>query len=387
MPRSGVLRVITRLNIGGPARQALLLTRALQPEYPTVLAAGTTSAVEGELSDPEVAVRHVPLVRPIRPPTDGRALVAVRRLLIETRPAVVHSHMSKAGTVARLAALSVTPRPKIVHTFHGHVLDGYFSSPVQALCVSVERKLARHADALIAVSPQIRDALLSLGIGRAGQFHVMPAAIELTSFLSVTGPSGLLRSRLGLGPEVPLIGVLGRLVPIKDNSVLLESMTHLPGVHLAVMGDGEERSSLERRARQLGVAGRVHFTGWWPDVAAAISDLDAVALSSRNEGTPVALIEAAATGVPAVATAVGGVPHVVRDGVTGYLVEPGQPVQLAERLHRLLVDTGARARMGKAAREHVRYQFGHDRLVQGTGSLYDDLLRAPSAARVDVRLD
>ncbi|MFN2526114.1 MAG: glycosyltransferase, partial [Actinomycetota bacterium] len=301
-----VLRLITRLNIGGPARQALLLTRNLGPEYETVLAAGTAPPAEGELTDPDIPITRVPLVRAPHPVNDLRAFRAVRGLIRTFKPEIVHSHMAKAGTIGRLASGRADGRPRTVHTFHGHVLQGYFSSPVQRALVAVERRLARRTDALIAVSPEVRDGLLDLGIGAPERFHVIPLGLDLAPFGGIEGRSMRLRGRIGLDAETPLVGVLGRLAPIKDHAMLLEALTHVDGVHLAVMGDGELRPSLEARARELGLGRRVHFTGWWTDVAAAIADVDAVVLSSRNEGTPVSLIEALAGGRPVVATDVGG---------------------------------------------------------------------------------
>lgn len=379
--RPRVVRLITRLNVGGPARQALLLTRDLAPTFDTMLAAGRPTLVEGEMTDEAVTVRRVPLVRPTDPVTDGRALVAVRNLLARAAPALLHTHMAKAGTIGRAAALSLTNRPRTVHTFHGHVLDGYFKPSTQRAFVEVERRLARHTDALIAVSPEIRDALLALGIGRSGQFHVISLGFDLSSFLAVERPAGTLRSRLGLAADVPLVGIVGRLVPIKDVSTMLAAMVHLPGVHLAVVGDGELRPALEAEARLLGLAERTHFTGWWPDVPAALSDLDVVVLTSRNEGTPVSLIEAQSVGRPVVATDVGGVGFVVEDGVGGYLTSPGDPVTLAERVGLLLADPELAREMGAKGRESVRHRFGKETLLAEITDLYTDLLRSRRPAR------
>jgi glycosyltransferase involved in cell wall biosynthesis len=368
-----VVRLVTRLNIGGPARHALLLSRGLADEFPTLLAAGRPPPAEGEMSDPAVEVVRVPLVRPVRPAADARALAATRRLLARHRPRIVHTHMAKAGLVGRAAALSLRPRPLTVHTFHGHVLSGYFSGPVQRAFVILERQLARRTDVLVAVSEQVRDELLDLGIGRPAQYRVIPVGLDLSAHLAVDEPSGALRSRIGVRPDVPLVGVLGRLVPIKDHPTLFEAVARTPGVHLAVVGDGERRAELEGRARALGVADRVHFTGWWSDVPAVLADLDVVALSSRNEGTPVALVEALAAGRPVVATDVGGVRSVVRDGVTGILVPPGDPARLAAGLSTLAHDPELRARMGAAGRADVPARFGQERLLADVRSLYREL--------------
>jgi glycosyltransferase involved in cell wall biosynthesis len=385
LDRPRVMRLITRMNIGGPARHALLLTRGLEPHYQTILAAGKPAPTEGELTDPEVPVVRVPLVRPLQPAADAHAVATVRRLLAERRPALIHTHMAKAGAVGRLAAWSTRPRPRTVHTFHGHVLDGYFGPRARRAIIETERMLARRTDALVAVSPEIRDEVLAAGIGRASQFHVIPVGLDLEAFLAVDQPSGRLRARLGLSTTTPLVGVIGRLVPIKDHATLLNAMSRLPEAHLAVIGDGELRATLEQRARELRLARRVHFTGWWEDMPSAVADLDVVALPSRNEGTPVALIEASAAARPVVATDVGGVRTVVVPGTTGLLAAPGDSAQLADSLRQLLNDPAARRRMGEAGREHVWRRFGHDRLLREVGELYADLLGASSRSRVALR--
>ncbi len=371
-----VLRLITRLNVGGPTRQALLLSHRLAPTFTTVLGAGKCSYSEAELTDPRVKVREVPLVRAFRPRADLRAVMAIRRLMVETRPGLVHTHMAKAGATGRVAAGTLTPRPRTVHTFHGHVLSGYFSAPVQRVFIEVERHLARATDVLIAVSPEVRDALLDRGIGHARQFRVIPTGLDLDPFLSIRTPSGVLRKALHLPSRTPLVGVVGRLVPIKDVPTLLTAVAALPGSHLAVIGDGESRPSLERTAHALGLAGRVHFMGWRADIPAILSDLDVVALSSRNEGVPVALIEAAAAGRPLVATAVGGVRAVLKDRVNGYLIEPGHAEQMAAALRRLLSDGDLRSRFGQEGRRHVAQRFSQQRLLADMTDLYRELLPA-----------
>ena len=372
--RPAILRLITRLNVGGPARHALLLSRELAADYDTTLAAGTPTESEGEMTDPAVPIIRVPLVRPISPGHDPRALASVRHLLVTRRPVLVHTHMAKAGTVGRLAALTVRPRPKVVHTFHGHVLEGYFGSRSQRAFIEVERQLARRSDALVAVSPEIRDQLLDLGIGRPAQFTVISVGLDLAEFLAVDRPRGTLRARLGLSADVPLVGAVGRLVPIKDNETLLAAVQALAGVHVALVGDGELRGSLESRARELGMADRVHVTGWWDDLAGAYSDLDVVALTSRNEGTPLALIEAGAAGRPVVSTDVGGVRSVVADGVSGILAPPGDVAAVSRALARLLAEPDTRRRMGEAGRHRVQERFGHQRLLADIRALYGQVL-------------
>lgn len=380
-----MLRLITRMNIGGPARQAILLTKGLASEFPTILAAGRPGPSEGELVDPEVPMVRVPLVRPVRPATDLSCFLTVRRLIRESGPRLVHSHMAKAGAVGRLAAMSSFDRhsrPRLVHTFHGHVLQGYFSGPQQRAFLELERLLARRTDALIAVSPEVRDELLELRVGRPEQYRVIPLGFDLGPLLEVDGPAGpacgRLRAALGLSTDIPLAGTVGRLVPIKDHATLFSAVAKVPELHLAVLGDGELRSELESLAGGLGIAGRVHFTGWWLDVPSALADLDVVVLSSINEGTPVALIEALAAGRPVVATDVGGVRHVVQDAETGWLCRAGDADGLCLLLRRVLAEPQVAKLMAQEGRRRVVERFGSGRLLADHSALYRELLGGSS---------
>lgn len=368
-----VVRLITRLNIGGPARQALLLTKELSTTHATLLGAGFPASEEGELSDPDVAVHRLPLVRPVQPGTDLRAFRKTRGLLQRVHPKILHTHMAKAGTIGRLAARGSAIRT--VHTYHGHVLGGYFSRPVERAFLETEKRLARGTDVLVAISPEIRDELLDLGVGRPGQYEVIPLGFDLSRHLAVTGPSGALRMRLRLPASSPLIGTVARLVPIKDLGTLLRAICLLPDVHLAVLGDGEQRGFLEELARELRVEGRVHFLGWWKDIPTAMSDLDAVVLTSLNEGTPVSLIEALACQRPVVATDVGGVRFVVNDGRTGLVVPPRDPATVATAVRRLLDAPVLAAELAANGRASVEGRFDKRRLLSDVTTLYDGLAR------------
>lgn len=369
------MSLLTRLNVGGPAQQVLSLHEHFPPHLPAVLAAGQPPAHEGELTAPGIPVRRVPLVRPLRPATDAAALVSVAGLLATIRPGILHTHMAKAGAIGRSAATLLPPgsRPRLVHTFHGHVLQGYFDGAVQRTFIALERRLARRSDALVAVSPEIRDELLDLGIGSARKYEVIPLGIDLDRYARAR-TSGMLRQALGLGPEVPLAGVLGRLVPVKDHATLLRALALLPELHLAVLGDGELRGELMRLARDLGIADRTHFTGWWQAVPEALADLDVVVLSSRNEGTPMALIEAVAAGKPVVATDVGGVRSVVEDGVTGWLCAPGDPGGLARALGEVIRSPAEAMAQAARGRQRAMERFGIARMVADHVALYESLL-------------
>ncbi|MDA8296258.1 MAG: glycosyltransferase [Actinomycetota bacterium] len=276
--------------------------------------------------------------------------------------------------VGRLAALSVRPRPRIVHTYHGHVLQGYFGRAQQRTFLEIERALARVSDALIAVSPEIRDELVDLGVGRASQYHVIPVGLDLAPFVSAKATRHALRSRLCVGARTPVIAVVGRLVPIKDHETLFLALRELPGVHLAIIGDGELRTRLEGRAMALGIADRITFLGWITDLPDVVAEADVVVLASRNEGTPLAVIEAMAAGRPVVATDVGGIPHVVQHGESGLLCPPGHPGDLATAIRRLLDAPELGHQLASEGQRRVLQRFDVQRMVAVHQSLYGDLL-------------
>lgn len=374
-----MVRVITRLNVGGPARQAVLLTDVLRSfGYETELLWGAEEAEEGRIEIPHgVPNTHLPdLRRALHPAHDLKALRALARLLSARRPQVVHTHMAKAGALGRIAAWR-SKVPVVVHTFHGHVLEGYFSRPVSAAYVAAERSLALISHALIAVSPAVRDELLSLGIGRPSQWRVIPVGLDLGDLLEADGDRVAWRRALGLPEDGPVVGIVGRLVPVKDHATFLEAAARIrrerPDVTFVVAGDGELRASLEARARRE-LGDRCRFLGWVKDLRSLYGAIDVAVLTSRNEGTPVALIEAAAASTPVVATRVGGVADVVVDGRTGHLCPPGDPTAVATAVLGLLEDATKAHRMGAAARETVRDRFTIERLANDLADLYRELL-------------
>jgi len=378
-----VVRVITRLNVGGPARQAVLLTDVLRPlGYETELVWGVERAGEGRIEIPHgVPNTHLPdLRRAAAPARDLKALRAIARLLRARRPHVVHTHMAKAGALGRVAAWR-SKVPVVVHTFEGHVLEGYFSRPVSAGYLAAERSLARISHALVAVSPAVRDELLSLGIGRPSQWRVIPVGLDLGDLLTAKVDQATGRRAVGLPEDGPVVGIVGRLVPVKDHATFLEAAARIrrerPDVTFVVAGDGELRASLEERARRT-LGNRCRFLGWVKDLRSLYGAIDVAVLTSRNEGTPVALIEAAAASTPVVATRVGGVADVVVDGRTGHLCPPGDPTAVATAVLGLLGDPTKAHRMGAAARETVRERFTIERLANDLADLYRELLdRSP----------
>jgi glycosyltransferase involved in cell wall biosynthesis len=388
-PRVKILRVIARLNMGGPALHVAYLTEGLTKRgYDTTLVSG--SLARGEDSMAFVAdahgvqvVRIDELGREISPLRDLLATIRLAKLIRRERPQILHTHTAKAGTVGRVAALLAGSRkpPIIVHTFHGHVLRGYFG-PLRSLFFRLlERRLAAGTTALIAVSPQVRDDLVALGVAPRERFVVIRLGIELDERVAPElNGRGESRRYLGIPGDRFAVGWIGRMTAVKRTDDVLIAFKRLRdgGVDavLCMVGDGPDRLQLEQRAHELGVARNTVFLGYQEDVAPFYAAFDALVLPSGNEGTPVSVIEALAAELPVVATRVGGVPDVVRDGEDGFLVEAGATDDLADRLAQLAGDPALRARMGKQGRERVLPRYAVERLVEDIDELYRSLLSA-----------
>ena len=383
MNQTRILRVIARLNIGGPARHVILLSARIDPaRYSTLLLTGQEAPSEGNMNSLAKSVEVEPRVvaglgREISLWRDLLAWFRLYRLCLHYRPHIVHTHTAKAGVLGRLAARAARV-PVIVHTYHGHVFQGYFSPLKTRLFLAIERWLGRSTHRLIAVSEAVRQDLLRLGIGTPERLVVIPLGLNLDPFLRCEDLRGQLRTELGLQPDTLLVGIVARLVPIKAHEVFLKAAAKVcarfPQSRFLLVGDGERLAELQLLVERLGLRDRVLFLGWRQDLDRVLADLDLVVLTSRNEGSPVCLIEAMAAARPVVATRVGGVGDVVDDGITGSLVDADKPEDVADAIVELLGDEKRRRAMGEAARERVP-RFGIDRLVSDIDRLYGNLLR------------
>jgi glycosyltransferase involved in cell wall biosynthesis len=391
-PPVKILRVIARLNMGGPALHVAYLTAGLRKlGYDTTLVAGSLARGEDSMAfvaaglDVDV-VRIDELGREISPLRDLMATIRLARLIRRERPQILHTHTAKAGTVGRVAALLAGSRrpPIIVHTFHGHVLRGYFGPVRSRFFRLLERWLAANTTALVAVSPQVRDDLVSLGVAGRDRFVVIRLGIELDERVAAEqNGRGESRRYLGIPEDRFAVGWIGRMTAVKrtDDVLLAFKQLRSNGIDacLCMVGDGPDREHLEQRAQELGVIRDTLFLGYQEEVAPFYAAFDALVLPSGNEGTPVSAIEALAAGRPVVATRVGGVPDVVRDGEDGFLVEAGATDDLADRLTQLARDPDLRERMGKQGRERVVPRYAVDRLVGDVDRLYRELLSAAAA--------
>ncbi len=401
-----ILRIIARLNIGGPAIQAIALSRAFSKwPYESLLVCGRVGQHEGDMSyladEQGVQPQSLPqLGRELSPIEDLRCFMAIRKIIRRFRPHIIHTHTAKAGTLGRLAAQSLNlfrdrrDRMKVFHTFHGHVFHSYFGTSKAFIFIQIERLLARLTDRIIVISPSQRDDICErFKISDPKRVKIIPLGFDLSGFVNATVENGDFHGRKppSVKTGVLRVGVIGRLTPVKNHRMLLEAAKYLKEdgkggrFRFLVIGDGELREELARCAAKLDLQCSVVFTGWQKDMPAIYRDLDIVVLSSLNEGTPVSLIEAMAASKPVVATDVGGVPDLLgairsaeppgcRLAQRGILVPSGNAELLARALAFLAENDALRQQMGERGREHVLKRYSLERLVKDIETLYHEAL-------------
>lgn len=385
--RIRIVRIISRLNIGGPAIHVALLTALMNDEtFESTLITGSIGDEEGDMT--YYAAQHgvTPVMvealgRELHPLRDIRTLWELTRLLRKLKPDVVHTHTAKAGFVGRWAA-RFAGVPVIVHTFHGHVFEGYFGPLKTRFFLSLEQATARITDVVLTLTQSLRrDLADKFRIARAERITVLPLGLDLAPIAAVPRKAGAFRARIGVPAETPLVGIAGRMVPIKNHALFLDAAAQIHAqrtdVRFVIIGDGELRADLEQKIDALALREVVTVTGWISDMANAYADLDVFALSSINEGTPVTVIEALAAGCPVVATHVGGLPDLLEGGRLGKLVSSGNSHALAESILETL-DNPPDPMPGQQA---VLSQYGIDRLVSDLSALYRAQLAKKKKAR------
>ncbi len=378
-----VLRLFSRLNIGGPAIHVILATAGLdRRRYESHLVVGREGQREGNFFDlahaKDVNFRVFPsFVRRINPVLDLITLARFYRLMKRERPDIVHTHTAKAGALGRIAA-RMAKVPVVVHTFHGSVFQGYFDTLSSHVFQRIERRLARWTDAVVSVSPRVADELERRRVAPREKIEVIYLGLELDRYQRINELRGNLRRELSVSGDRPLIGCVGRLVPIKDLPTLFGAMTRLrfsvPNVILLVVGDGPERQKLELEVYRLGLGTNVRFLGFRRDLERIYADIDVAVNCSINEGTPVALIEAMSAGVPVVATNVGGTPDLLLNGLLGKLVSSGDTQGLSEAIHHTLTRRDEALQLAREAKRRVLERFRSERLVSDLDGLYQRLL-------------
>lgn len=387
MPR--ILRIINRYNIGGPTYNAAYLSKFLPPEYSTTLVGGSPQPHEAHsgfiLDQLEVQYIEIPeMGRSVRLLDDLRAFRQICALIRLHQPDIVHTHAAKAGALGRVAARWCGV-PVVVHTYHGHVFDGYFTGLKNRLVKWTERLLGRMTTAIIAISPIQKQQITSQHrIVPERKTHVIPLGFDLSRFsASQDIKRQTFRTNFGIQDNELAIGIIGRLTAIKQHELFLDAFARVAKTHervkAFVIGDGERMHELQAiwktLATQSGInEERLTFTSWIKSIDVALAGLDIVAMTSINEGTPVSLIEAQAASRPVVTTEVGGVADCVEDGRTGLIVRSHGAEAFAQALDRLIIRPDERAAMGRLGHAHVVERYSYHRLVKDMDELYRQLL-------------
>jgi len=399
MKKIKILRIIARLNIGGPAVHTIILTEGLdKSRFESLLVYGSTSKDEGDMLyyalEKNIKLILIPeLKRELNFYNDIVAFNKISNIIKIEQPDIIHTHTAKAGTIGRLAGilynllhLSKGKRIKLIHTFHGHIFEGYFSKFKTTMFILIERFLAFFTCKIITVSESLKKELISLGISKETKIEVIPLGLELEDFLKI----------LPRDNAVLNIGIVGRLVPIKNHHLFLEAAAKIIAdntqmqLRFKIIGDGELKKKLEEYCRKLNINEKVDFLGWQKDLVSIYSNLDVVALTSINEGTPVSLIEAMASGRVVVATDVGGVRDLL-GGETdtkikpnanfrvlerGIIVKPQDAFSFAAALSYILQNNALRQGMGVYARDFVKDRFTKSRLIKDIENLYNSIIIA-----------
>lgn len=387
-----ILRIHNRLIVGGPSHNVTLLTAYLSPEFETKLLVGKKDPAEKDATYIADQLGLVPIEikemrRSILPFYDIIAYFRIKKIIRDFKPDIVHTHASKSGAVGRLAARSCHV-PLIVHTFHGHVFHSYFTPFMSKMIVRFERFFARRTDAIIAISDSQRHELTEVyKIAPPEKVFTVPLGFNLDKYsVDQDTKKIIFRNKYGFDNAELIIGIVGRLVPIKNHDMFLEMAAIVKAktnknIRFAVIGDGESRPGIEKKAAELGLSYSYYITSpkaksdilvtsWETEIDQALAGLDIVVLTSNNEGTPVSLIEAQSAYKPVVSTNVGGVEDIVIHGETGFITNVGDTAAFAGYVVNLIEDAALRDRMGKKGYDNVIRRYSKQRLINDMKNLY-----------------
>ncbi|MBZ0293411.1 MAG: glycosyltransferase [Anaerolineae bacterium] len=375
-----IMYIITRLSIGSPAMHVTLLAEKMgAPDYESMLVCGMSEPHGGDMryfaEEHGVQPVFIPnLGGPINPLTYIRVIRQLYGLMREYQPDIVHTHLAKAGFAGRMAAMLVGV-PVVVHTFHTHSYYNHFGPVMTRVLTLLERLLARRTDSIITLTQNLRRELADhYHITRKSRITVLPLGLDLSRFAQTPRKQGVFRQQWGIPSDVPLVGIVGQLSPVKDPLLFLDAAAlvrqQMPTCRFVIVGDGEIRAEIEAKIQVLNLQSAVTMTGWLSDLTSLYSDLDLLVNSSTTEGTPTPIMEALTAGVPVVATAVGGVPDMLDHGRLGLLVFAHHPETLADAIQLALSDP----QDTQAGQEIMLNRYGIDRLIRDLDSLYRGLL-------------
>lgn len=384
-----VLRIINRFNIGGPTYNATFLTRFISDDFETLLVGGLPE--EGESDSlhvlEEYGVQPLLIDEMKRLPnfsSDRKAYKRLKEIIEEFQPDIVHTHASKAGALGRKAANSLKV-PVIVHTFHGHVFHSYFGKVKTTIFKAIERNLAKKSTGIIAISElQKKELSNEHHICSESKIKVINLGFDLHKFHeNLDEKRALTRKKFNLSEDEIAIAIVGRLAPIKNHHLFLESMRIVASQTekkcvAFIVGDGTEREAIKAKIDELEfpIHFRIEMTSWIKDIGTFNAGMDIICLSSNNEGTPVSLIEAQAANIPVVTTDVGGVKDILLEGETGFVVPKNNPEIYAEKVLLLIEDEKKRKKMSQNGWTFVEEKFHYTTLVKNVEAYYRELLNA-----------
>ena len=362
------MQIIARMNVGGPAVIVAELMRGLdEQKFEQVLVTGYCDETEADYLD-EVATdipatRIAGLGRSVSPLADLRAFFSLVGMIRKFQPDVIHTHTAKAGVLGRLASMLAGRGAKRVHTFHGHLLHGYFSGWKTGLVIAIEKFFAGHTDTLIAIGTQVKNDLITAGIGKESQFEVFYPGLPAPQHISRSQA----RAQLGWSSDGIAVAFVGRLTQIKRPDRLLDIASQVSGAEFVVAGEGELFEHCKDRAARENLP--VTFLGWRKDVDLIFAASDIAILTSDNEGIPLTLIQAAFAGLPIVATKVGSISDIVIEGGNGFLL-PAHADALAKAVQEMVNRPDMRRAMGEYGQKHAHQYFSLERMINDHSSLY-----------------
>ncbi|RFC55525.1 glycosyltransferase [Brumimicrobium aurantiacum] len=382
-----VVRIINRFNIGGPTFNATFLTKFLGDEFETTLIGGVPD--EGEKDSHHILKQYgiEPIIIPeiqrnLDPKKDFAAYKKIKEILKEIQPDIVHTHASKAGFVGRAAAISLNI-PVVLHTFHGHVFHSYFGKAKTQLFKSIERYLARKSSGIIAISNLQKQELGEIHkIAPLDRIKVIPLGFDLAKFYENKQKNRkIIRAQYNIADDEVAIAIVGRLAPVKDHAYFLEVIENLlqqtkTKVKVFIVGDGSEKAIIQERVDEINAnyPETITMTSWILDIAQFNQGMDIMCLTSKNEGTPVSVIEAQASGLSVVSTDVGGVRDILADGQAGFVINRKNIKEYTDKLRLLVEDSSLREKFSIFGQNNVKYKFSYHRLVDDMRKHYKSLL-------------
>jgi glycosyltransferase involved in cell wall biosynthesis len=378
-----ICQIITRMDWGGSPDILRLLCKYLDPDlYDITLIIGDTRFATVKTRDFlrnfKGNVLVVPeLIRNVNPFKDIPAFFKLLSILRKGRFQIAHTHTAKAGALGRLAALYANI-PVIVHTPHGHNFYGYFNPLASKMIIFIERYLARFTDAIIALTELEKSDFVRYKVAPESKMRVIYQGLELEEYAKSASDRDSFKKLLRIQPDDLVAGVVSRIEPVKGVIYFVQAaklvLERLPKAKFIIAGEGSQRAGLEQKVIQLGLKDSVIFAGWREDVPEILSILDVLVQPSLNEAVGISLLEAQAAGLAVVATSVGGIPEVVKDGTTGILVPPGDISKISQAIIALLSDSAKRQSYGREGRRWVSGKFSVEIMAKNTSSLYEELV-------------